>query len=146
MAPITRSRIVAIARGWLGTPYHHGASLKGAGTDCLGLVRGIWRELHGGEPELVEPYSGDWAEATGVERMLLVARRHLLDRKASEALPGDVLVFRLRPGVVAKHTAILAPAGRMIHAQEGVPVAEVALGSWWRRRIAGAFSFPNVID
>ena len=74
MAPITRSRIVAIARGWLGTPYHHGASLKGAGTDCLGLVRGIWRELHGGEPEPVEPYSGDWAEATGREAMLAAAR------------------------------------------------------------------------
>ncbi len=146
MSLITRVRIVAIARDWLGTPYHHGASLRGAGTDCLGLVRGIWRELHGSEPEPVEPYSGDWAEATGEERMLQVACRHLIERKVSEALPGDVLVFRLRPGVVAKHTGILAPAGRMIHAQESVPVAEVALGSWWRRRIAGAFAFPGVSD
>ncbi len=29
----------------------------------------------------------------------------------------------------------------MIHAQEGVPVTEVAIGPWWRRRIAGAFRF-----
>lgn len=31
--------IVAAARGWIGTPYLHQASLKGVGTDCLGLVR-----------------------------------------------------------------------------------------------------------
>ena len=43
--------IVAIARGWIGTPYVHQASVKGAGCDCLGLLRGVWREVHGEEPE-----------------------------------------------------------------------------------------------
>ena len=38
---------VASARGWLGTPYHHQASLKGVGCDCLGLLRGVWREVIG---------------------------------------------------------------------------------------------------
>ena len=45
-----RARIVATARSWLGTPYHHQASLRGVGCDCLGLVRGVWRELYGDEP------------------------------------------------------------------------------------------------
>jgi NlpC/P60 family putative phage cell wall peptidase len=39
--------IVAIARGWLGTPYRHQASLKGVGCDCLGLVRGVYAEAYG---------------------------------------------------------------------------------------------------
>ena len=39
--------VVAAARSWLGTPYRHQASLKGAGADCLGVVRGVWRELVG---------------------------------------------------------------------------------------------------
>ena len=33
--------VIAAARGWIGTPYLHQASLKGVGTDCLGLVRGV---------------------------------------------------------------------------------------------------------
>ena len=144
MATTSRSHIVALARGWIGTPYPHGASLKGAGTDCLGLVRGLWRDLYGCEPEPVAPYSGDWAEATGNETMLAAARRHLIELAPTDACPGDVLVFRLRTGTAAKYAAILAAPGRMIHAQEGVPVCEVHLGSWWRRRIAGAFAFAEV--
>ena len=37
------------ARAWLGTPYRHQASVKGVGADCLGLVRGLWREVAGAE-------------------------------------------------------------------------------------------------
>ena len=45
--------IVREARTWLGTPYLHQASVRGAGCDCLGLVRGVWRALYGREPEAV---------------------------------------------------------------------------------------------
>lgn len=44
-------RVVAEARGWVGTPYVHQASARGAGADCLGLVRGVWRGVFGDEPE-----------------------------------------------------------------------------------------------
>jgi len=143
---ITRSEIIGAARGWIGTPYHHQASLKGIGADCIGLVRGVWRELLGSEPAPLPAYSGDWAEATGQEAMLRAAQRHLVPIPAELVRQGDVVVFRLRANAVAKHTAIVSDPGRMIHAQEGVPVAEVNIGPWWRRRIAGAFSFPEVID
>ena len=43
MALISRRAILTEARDWIGTPYQHQASLKGAGCDCLGLVRGVWR-------------------------------------------------------------------------------------------------------
>jgi NlpC/P60 family putative phage cell wall peptidase len=143
---ITRKTIVACARSWIGTPYHHQASLKSVGADCIGLVRGIWREVFGDEPEPLPPYSGDWAEATGREAMLQAASRHLVAIPSEIVREGDVLVFRLRAGAVAKHAGIVSDLGRMIHAQEGVPVAEVNIGPWWRRRIAGVFSFPHVID
>jgi NlpC/P60 family putative phage cell wall peptidase len=58
-----RDMIVQEARGWIGTPYMHQASLKGVGCDCLGLVRGVWREVLGAEPEQAPPYSATWAEA-----------------------------------------------------------------------------------
>ena len=44
---VFRAAIVAEARGWIGTPYRHQASLKGVGADCIGLVRGVWRAFHG---------------------------------------------------------------------------------------------------
>jgi NlpC/P60 family putative phage cell wall peptidase len=137
-----RLTVVAIARAWLGTPYHHQASLKGVGTDCIGLVRGIWRELYGQEPQPLPAYTRDWAEAMGRETLLESARRHLVEIPAAEAQPGDVLIFRWRRTAPAKHCAILSTAAAMIHALEGAPVSEVAFSPWWRRHVAGAFMFP----
>ncbi len=137
--------VVRAARQWLGTPYHHQASVRGVGTDCLGLVRGVWRELYGSEAETPPPYSRDWAEASGRETMLEAAARHLRSIAPEEAAAGDVVVFRLRAGTVAKHAAILTGTRTMIHAMEGLAAAEVPLSPWWRRRIAGAFAFPGTI-
>jgi NlpC/P60 family putative phage cell wall peptidase len=136
------STIVALARGWIGTPYHHQASVRGVGCDCLGLVRGVYREATGCDPEAPPAYSRDWAEATGAETMLDAAARHLTQVAPDDAAPGHVLIFRLRPGLVAKHAAILATPTTMIHAIEGAPVAEVAFSPWWRRRLAAVFAFP----
>jgi len=139
-----RAEIVAVARGWIGTPYHHQASTRGVGADCLGLVRGVWRELYGCEAEMPPAYTRDWAEAVGEETLLAAAARHLVPLDPSRAEAGDVVVFRLRSGLVAKHAAILTSRDAFVHAMEGCPACEVALTGWWRRRIAGAFSFPGV--
>jgi NlpC/P60 family putative phage cell wall peptidase len=135
--------VVRLARGWIGTPYHHQASVKGVGADCLGLVRGVWRELYGVEAETPPGYSRDWGEASGRETLLEAARRHLIDFEPDGSRPGDVLIFRLRAGLIAKHAGILASPTTFVHAMEGAPAAEVSLGPWWRRRIAAAFSFPG---
>ncbi|MBS0233734.1 MAG: C40 family peptidase [Proteobacteria bacterium] len=144
MKTLNRDGIVITARRWIGTPYHHQASLCGVGTDCLGLVRGVWRELYGEDAEAPPSYSRDWAEASRHEAMLEAATRHLVPIPLSSLGAGDVLVFRLRAGLVAKHAAILTSASTMLHAIEGAPVSEVPLTNWWRRRIAGAFQFPGV--
>jgi NlpC/P60 family putative phage cell wall peptidase len=141
---VTRDAIVQAARSWIGTPYHHQASCKGVGADCLGLVRGVWRDCFGSDVVQPPAYSRDWAEASGVETMLAGAQAHLIAIPTAAIKPGDVVVFRLRPGFVAKHAAIIGPDATMIHAMEGGPVCEVALSSWWRRRIAGAFQFPHI--
>jgi NlpC/P60 family putative phage cell wall peptidase len=142
----SRRDIIAEARRWIGTPYHHQASACGIGTDCLGLVRGVWRALHGHEAEIAPPYTRDWAEATGAETMLAAARRHLIERATQAAEPGDVLIFRFRAYAVAKHVGILTGPAAMIHAVEGRLVTEVPLGAWWRRHLAAAFSFPGTIS
>jgi NlpC/P60 family putative phage cell wall peptidase len=141
---MTRSEIAAAARAWLGTPYHHQASAKGIGCDCLGLVRGVWRELFGDEPELVPPYTPDWAEAQGVEMLLEGAARHFLPGTVRK---GALLVFRWKAGVPAKHVGIAVGEGRFVHAYDGAGrVVEGALGTVWGRKLAGAFDFPGVTD
>ena len=112
-------------------------------SDCIGLIRGIYRELYGCEAQALPAYTRDWAEAAGQETLLDAARRHLIEIAPSQAAPGDVLVFRYRGAAIAKHAAILATPTTMIHAIEGAPVCEVSLSPWWRRHLAGAFAFPG---
>ncbi len=143
---LSRAAIVAEAQSWIGTPYRHQASLKGVGCDCLGLVRGVWRELLGSEPEPVPPYARDWAEAGEGEPLAEAAFRHLDPIAPDAFLPGDVLLFRWRANFVAKHAALVSAPYRMIHAHDGAAVAEIAIAPWWRRRLAYAFRFPDVDD
>lgn len=142
----TRQQIVDAARQWIGTPYHHQASQRGIGTDCLGLVRGVWRDVYGADAEQPPAYSRDWAEASSDETLMEAASRHLVAIAREDARAGDVVVFRLRVGLVAKHTAILTAATTFLHAMEGAAACEVAMSGWWQRRVAGAFAFPGVRD
>lgn len=143
---LTRARIVDVARSWKGTPYHHQASLKGVGTDCLGLVRGIYRELFERDPEAPPPYSPDWAEVSPHEPLLDAARRHLVEIPRERVAAGDMLVFRWRAGSAAKHVGIFIAPQRMIHAIEGIPVSEVKLSAWWWRHCVACFAFPGMAD
>ncbi|HEV7259711.1 MAG TPA: peptidase P60 [Bosea sp. (in: a-proteobacteria)] len=145
-AKVSRVGIVEAARLWLGTPYHHQASLRGVGCDCLGLVRGVWRDLYGDEPEIPPPYSLGWAESLGVETLAEAALRHLLPIVPGLERPGDVLLFRWRAHLPAKHCAILTAPDAIMHAHDGAQVSEVAFSPWWRRHLSHAFTFPEVID
>jgi NlpC/P60 family putative phage cell wall peptidase len=101
--------VLAIAGTWIGTPYRHQGAQKRVGCDCLGFVRGIWRELYGAEPEVVPAYAADWAERAGEERLMAAAGRHFLAVASfAESLPGDLVLFRFRSHLAAKHAGILA--------------------------------------
>ncbi|MFX0542393.1 peptidase [Roseovarius sp. S4756] len=142
----TPNAIVAAARSWIGTPYLHQASCKGAGTDCLGLLRGVWREVLGGEPETPPAYSMDWSEAARIEALWQAAHRHLHPKRTGDEAPGDVLLFRMRDGAVAKHLGIAGRIGAQasfIHAFSGHAVVESPLSLPWRRRIVARFTFPE---
>ncbi len=139
-------QIVTAARGWIGTPYCHQASCRGAGTDCLGLLRGVWREVLGQEPEAAPAYSMDWSEPGGQEQLWQAASRHLVRQEEWIEAPGDVLLFRMRTGSVAKHLGIVARIGAhptFIHAYSGHEVVESPLSDPWARRIVARFTFPQ---
>ncbi|MCK8483836.1 NlpC/P60 family protein [Aliiroseovarius sp. S2029] len=141
-----QQEIVAEARRWIGTPYVHQASCRGGGCDCLGLIRGVWRGVLGGEPAQVPAYTADWSEAAGAERLWEAARKHLIERPVPAARPGDVLLFRMQGGAVAKHLGFLSQAGptpAFVHAYSGHGVVENSLSAPWARRIVACFAFPE---
>ncbi|MBO9476801.1 C40 family peptidase [Shimia sp. R11_0] len=139
-------RAAQIARRWIGTPYRHQASRLGAGTDCLGLIRGVWRALYGAEPSAVPPYTRDWSEAALQERLWQAAQRHLVSKALADAAVGDVVLFRMKSAAVAKHLGICGAVGdapTVIHAYGGHAVLESPLSRPWQRRIVARFAFPD---
>lgn len=149
-ADATRARALALAREWIGTPFRHGASRRGAGTDCLGLVRGVWRDLYGCEPAPVPVYAPDWGESGDAAAAALVAAlaRRFRPLAPTEARPGDVVLLRWRRLGPAKHLGVLGSGseGRLtlVHAYSGRGVVETPLGAAWPTAIAAAFGFPEL--
>ena len=141
--PADPRSVIAAARGWLGTPYHDQASVKGVGCDCLGLARGIWREVVGSETLTVPPYSRDWGEIGSREVLAENAGRVMIRIDPAEAGPGAVVLFRMRAGAIVKHVGILTGEGTFVHSYERLGVIEEPLTIAWRRRIAFAFLFPR---
>jgi len=133
--------VISAARSWLGTPYHDQASLRSVGCDCLGLARGVWREVVGGEPFPIPPYSRDWGE-TGPREVLAEGARAMMPEIAlSDASPGALILFRMAPRAIAKHVGIFTSTDSFIHSYERLGVVEEPLTPAWRRRIAFAFLF-----
>lgn len=142
-------QVLAEARLWLGTPYQHQATRKQVGTDCLGLIRGIWRAVYGAEPIEIPAYTQDWSEPSGYESLWENAKEILIEKAPELAMPGDVLLFRMRNDAVAKHLGILGshdPYQSFIHAYSGHGVVESPLSGPWARRIVAAFAFPERIN
>jgi putative phage cell wall peptidase, NlpC/P60 family len=133
--------IVAIARSWIGTPYVHQASVKGAGCDCLGLLRGVWREFNGEEAEDIPPYLPDW-NVPGGETLRDGLARHLSPIALAAIAPGDVVLFRMVPRASARHCAIVGERDgvlTLIHARQNKRVGEEPLSPFWRAKLAYAF-------
>jgi NlpC/P60 family putative phage cell wall peptidase len=141
-----QKRIIAAAHSWIGTPYCHQASLKHVGCDCLGLVRGVWREVYGAEPELPPAYSASAAFGRDEEILAAAARRHLTEIDCGAMAPGDLVLFRWLPHLAASHAGLLINSTRMIHAQENAAVSEIELSKWWLKRAAFAFRFPSTVQ
>ncbi len=141
---MTRDDVVAAARAWLGTPYRHRASALGAGCDCLGLLRGVWRRVMGDEPEALPNYSSDWRRVEGDALAQACARWLVLAE--GEICAGQVVLFRVRRAGAARHCGIMVGPRRFIHAQERIGVVEANMGEGWLKRVAARYEFAGVHD
>ena len=138
---MTADDVVVAAREFLGTPYRHQASLAGAGCDCLGLLRGVWRMLYGAEPMAMPPYRADMRDPANAGALQRAAEL-LLVAEAGPLAAGQVLLFKLGGMAEAKHCGILVSDCRFIHAQERLGVVEANLTEAWARRVSARFRFP----
>mgnify|MGYP001377256055 CR=1 FL=1 len=140
---MTPDQVVTAARVWLGTPYRHRASTLGAGCDCLGLLRGVWRSLYGSEPVAVPAYRPDW-RGDNQPAALREAAERFLSALDGPAEGGQVVLFRLGGAVEPRHCGIMVSPTRFIHAQEHLGVVEANLTAGWARRVSGRYRFPDL--
>jgi NlpC/P60 family putative phage cell wall peptidase len=87
-----RAAVVAEARSWIGTPYHHCAAIKGVGADCGMMIIAVFRAAGLIADFDPRPYSPDWHLHHDEERYLDVVLRHA--REVDAPRPGDLMVFR----------------------------------------------------
>ena len=87
-----RAAVVAAARSWIGTPYHHAADVKGVGVDCAMILVRVFCDLGLVEPFDPRPYTRDWMLHRDDERYLGFLLARAREVQAPEA--GDVILFR----------------------------------------------------
>ena len=135
-----REEIVAEARRWLGTPFHHQGRQRGVGVDCAGVLFGVAWALGISDFDLRA-----YPPRPEPDMMSAHLARHLQPIPKASARPGDVLRFMIdrRP----QHLGILTAPDQVLHAyQHAGRCVEHRLDDKWRRRICGAYRFPGVID
>jgi cell wall-associated NlpC family hydrolase len=122
---IAADEIEREARRWLGTPFVAGASVRGAGCDCGGLLAGVFRTLRVPVIQVADPAAALALNATS----LLPA----------EPQPGAILALSQAPGGPPVHLAIQMASCSLIHAHWSRGVVENRFGRWFWNRLAGAY-------
>lgn len=151
---VSRAEIVAEARSWKETPFHHQAELKGVGVDCAGLLRGVcialgvmqadYRRL----PEAA-PFLGYGPVPDGV-LMRRACETFMSTISMATMQAGDAVLIRW--GRHPQHTGILGDYAHgglsLIHAYNWSDgsgrVVEHFLDPHMRRRIVAAYRLPGV--
>lgn len=139
-----RDKVVKEAAEWLGTAWQHQTSLKQVACDCVGLVRGVYREVSGIDVSIDEDYPASWHLFRQEERLYEEAKRHMKEISLADALPGDILIFGFYHHP-ASHAGILIAPDRFIHSYQDIgSVIETRLDEAWRKRLRFTFRYPGV--
>ena len=124
---MSRARVVAEARSWIGTAYHHMGTLKvtraadgsiidKGGVDCATLLACVFANAGAIAPVEVPYYPLDWHLHRSAERYLETVLSRAAEISEAAALPGDVVLYRF--GRAFAHGAIVVDPGwpSIVHA------------------------------
>lgn len=146
----TRADIVRVARGYLGTPWHHRGRQPGLALDCAGPLICVCRELGLLAPDFDVPEYGMTPDGTMHEWM----DRYMGPRASkSDMQPGDAvsLVTQKERDSPEQHLGILGDYRHgglsIIHASNDrlhMRVIEHRLMFSRTLRFAGAWAFPGI--
>ncbi|MEW6563304.1 MAG: hypothetical protein AB1400_08765 [Pseudomonadota bacterium] len=126
-----RARVLEAARGWLCTPYHHRAGIKGAGVDCAQLLIQVYAEAGVIEAFDTGEYPIDWMMHRDEERFLWWMEQHAAEVAVPQ--PGDAAVWQF--GRSFSHGAIVTAWPEVIHAYR--PDRMVSYGDATQGGLAG---------
>src|SRR5690242_3634423 len=87
-------------------------------------------------------FNDDAAKAALEMKLLAISARTPNSRRAAMRPP----VRHALPRLCTLGRNLSATRAKMVHAHDGAAVTEVAIASWWRRRLAFAFRFPDLTD
>lgn len=141
-----RDAIVKETKEWCGTKWQHQASLKGIACDCVGLIRGVYRELTGKEIQTTMDYPATWHLFKEEERLLGECRKYAGEEiEFNDILPGDIITFSFKPRFVDHHIGIFLGDGMFAHSY--LDVGKVVINRFdetWMARVRHCFRFPGV--
>jgi cell wall-associated NlpC family hydrolase len=104
--------IVAEARSWLGTPYHHLARVKGAGVDCAQILIAVYSTVGLIKEFDTGDYPMDWMMHRDEERYLGFITAYA--DQVESPMAGDVALYKV--GRCFSHGAIVTTWPEIIHA------------------------------
>jgi len=111
----SREAVIAIARGWLGTPFHDCAQLKGVGVDCAQLLAAVYGEAGFLTGLVIEPYSPQFMLHDNDPLFETYVRRFAREIDPADVKPADVVLYKV--GRSFAHGAIVVDwPGAIIHA------------------------------
>lgn len=146
---LMRNDIVACARGWIGTRFHHQGRLKKSashkgGVDCLGLLAGVADEMqfrHTDGTALAaqdETFYSHYPDTRRLQEKLAELMREI---PVGGIEAGDILLLSIDNN--PQHLAIVGHVESglsIIHAYAPArSVVEHAIDAWWQQRIVAAF-------
>lgn len=115
--------IVKEAMAWVGTPFVHGASVKGSGCDCLGLIKGVYESVFARTAEALPVYPPTFWQEEGWHTLFLHRLRLVASPVGTGPETGKLLLFA-KDGVLV-HLGIAADEGTMIHTSSDPRVGRV---------------------
>jgi len=134
-----REQIVAEARTYIGTPFHHQGRLKGVGIDCVGLIVNVGKSF-----DLVGHDNTEYSKYPDGKTLMEQINSYGVPIDTDKMQPGDVVVFWIVNPRTPTHIGIVTDYG-FIHTYADIgKVVEHRFTAAWKKRIVGVYKYPGV--
>lgn len=134
---------VAEARTWLGTPFKHQGCVRGAGCDCIGLIKGVGLALGLVDYDPSSPQARAFANYSVMpnpRRMREGLATWLVQIPVAEATLADI--YFMAWGREPQHVALITDCGIIHSYSRAGKVVEHRLDDLWCSRIVAAYRYP----